>query len=346
MKLTAVSELRTGDRLGQPVYRTDGRLMLNIGTILTEPLIAGLQRVRVSHVYIDNMAAELLEHPEAEQHRSISSLERLRLEALDTVRNAFIEVSRTGDFHTKQISKLVDRLVYDLSTEDSSLLIQTKEQRDHAAYLYGHSVNVCMLAILTGRTLGYTQQHLRILGMAALLHDIGYVAPQTLNAKLDHPRVGFDMLRKHEELPLLTAHIVLQHHEQVNGAGFPLGVKGEEFRKSAQICAIANDFDHFVNEIGQNRLPHEGIEYVMSKVDSSYDFEIVSAFVKSVTPYPIGTVVRLSNGMVGKVTELHKGHPTRPVITTKEQGLKIDLLHFNTEFIEEVIVNEHSVIAV
>jgi hypothetical protein len=51
-------------------------------------------------------------------------------------------------------------------------------------------------------------------------------------------------------------------------------------------------------------------------------------------------MVRLSNGMVGTVVEMHKGHPSRPVILTKDHGLRIDLMHFTTEFIEEVILDQ------
>jgi len=180
---------------------------------------------------------------------------------------------------------------------------------------------------MTGMKMGYSDLQLKTLAIGALLHDIGRVSKHAVNPEYDHPRVGFDLMRRYPELSLLSAYVVLQHHEKVNGTGYPLGVQGEQFRQAAQIVAVANDYDHFVNEIGENRLPHEGIEYIMSKADTHYHISVVRAFVQSVTPYPVGTVV-----------EMHKGHPSRPVVQTHDHGLRIDLMHFPTEFIEEVIL--------
>jgi len=332
MILVSVSDLQEGDRLGQHVYKIDGRLVLSRGTVLTASLIQGLVRLRIEHVYIDNA------RPNEAVPEQAMGMAGLRAAAAEIIRSAFQEAAKSGSFRSRPIVRLADDLVRQFAQEEASL--QMKEMRTESAYLYAHSANVCTLALMTGRAMGLTEQHLRTLALGALLHDIGYVVKQSGDPALDHPRIGFDLLRKHSEVPLLSAHIVLQHHEQLNGAGFPMGVRGEEFRQSAQICAIANDFDHFVNEIGKNRLPHEGIEYVMSKVDSSYDIAVVRAFVQSVTPYPIGTVVKLSNGMVGTVIELHKGHPSRPVIVTKDHGLRFDLLQHHTDFIREVILDE------
>lgn len=332
MILVSVNDLQEGDRLGQHVYKIDGRLVLSRGTILTGSLIQGLNRMRIESVYIDNV------RPNEADTDQVMGMGGLRAVAVDILRSAFQEAANSGSFHSRPIVRLADDMVRQFNQEEVSL--QMKELRTDSSYLYGHSANVCTLALMTGKTMGLTEQHLRTLALGALLHDIGYVVKQAGDPAKEHPRIGFDLIRKHPEIPLLAAHIVLQHHEQLNGAGFPMGIRGEEFRISAQICAIANDFDHFVNEIGKNRLPHEGIEYVMSKVDSSYDISVVRAFVQSITPYPIGTIVRLSNGMVGTVTELHKGHPSRPVIVTKDHGLRFDLLQYHTDFIQEVILDE------
>jgi len=332
MLLVAVTDLQEGDRLGQHVYKFDGRLVLSRGTVLTASLIQGLMRQRVDNVYIDNV------RPNEAVSEQTMGMGSLRAAAIEIIRSAFQEAANSGSFKSRPVVRLADDMVRQMSHEEVAL--QMKELRADSSYLYAHSANVCTLSLMTGRAMGLTDQHLRTLAIGALLHDIGYVVKQSGDPALDHPRIGFDLLRKHSDIPLLSAHIVLQHHEQLNGAGFPMGIRGEDFRLSAQICAIANDFDHFVNEIGKNRLPHEGIEYVMSKVDSSYDIAVVRAFVKSVTPYPIGTVVKLSNGMVGTVIELHKGHPSRPVIATCDHGLRFDLLNYHTDFIQEVILDE------
>jgi len=331
-----VGDVRQGDRLSQNVYRADGRLVLAQGAILTPQLIEGLIRLRIEGVYIDNAHIG----GEAAADGILDEGVAIRQNALKVAAEVFADIAAKGDFHSRSVIRLTDDLVHQLN-KNEDVQIQMKEFRTNSSYLIAHSVNVCVLAVLTAKALGYSEQHLRTVAIGALLHDIGYAAGETEDPAHDHPRIGFDIIRKHPDIPLLSAHIVLQHHERLDGTGYPMAIGGEEFRQAAQICAIANDFDHFVNEIGQKRLPHEGIEYVMSKVDSCYDIAVVRAFVQSVTPYPVGTVVKLTNGIVGTVTELHKGYPSRPVIVTRDQGLRFDLMHFHTEFVEEVLVREH-----
>lgn len=331
MQLIPTIELQEGDRLGQNLYNADGRLILSRGSVLTRRMINGLIRMNVDSVFIDNRRPN-------EAGSDVINLETLRAAAFDTVKNVFAGVADANRLEPKPIMRLAGDIVQHMSAEECRL--QMKERRTEAAYLFAHSVNVCLLAVMAGKTLGYSEMQLRTLAIGALLHDIGRVSKQAANPDRDHPRIGFDLMRRYSELPLLAAHTVLQHHEQVSGGGFPMGVQGEQFRQAAQLTAIANDYDHFVNETGTNRLPHEGIEYVMSKVDTHYDIAVVRAFVQSVTPYPIGTVVRLSNGMVGTVVELHKGHPSRPVIMTNDHNLRVDLLEYKTDFIEEVILDQ------
>ena len=105
----------------------------------------------------------------------------------------------------------------------------------------------------------------------------------------------------------------------------------------AQIYAVANDFDHHVNEIAKNRLPHEGIEYIMSKVETTYDIHIVQAFMRNVVPYPVGTLVRLTNGVTGTVIEINKSNASRPVIRDLENDQTISLYDHQTLFIREVL---------
>jgi putative nucleotidyltransferase with HDIG domain len=331
MRWVPTSELEEGDRLGRPLYTTDGRLILSSGQVLTRRMISGLIRMNVEGAYIDNRRLnEVSTSP-------VNQLEVLRAAAFDAVRGFFNSVAESERLEPRPIMRLANDIVRHVLTEADGGF-QMKEHRTEAAYLYAHSVNVCLLAVMTGMKLGYSDLQLKTLAIGALLHDIGRVSRHAVNPEYDHPRVGFDLMRRYPELPLLSAHVVLQHHEKVNGTGYPLGVQGEQFRQAAQIVAVANDYDHFVNEIGENRLPHEGIEYIMSKVDTHYHISVVRAFVQSVTPYPVGTMVRLSNGMVGTVVEMHKGQPSRPVIQTHDHGLRIDLMHFPTEFIEEVIL--------
>jgi putative nucleotidyltransferase with HDIG domain len=258
------------------------------------------------------------------------------MKAISALNNAFEEITETKNFKSKPLIESNEEMVNHLITEQDPF-IQVKNIRTRAGYLLDHSINVAMLSILTAKAMDYSIEQLRVIGIGALLHDIGYAMPGLKDAYKEHPKAGFDMIRKHQEIPLKAAHLVLQHHERINGLGFPYGVKGKEIREMAQICAVANDFDHHVNEIGKSRLPHEGIEYIMSKVETTYDIHIVQAFMRNVVPYPIGTVVRMTNGGTGIVVEINKVNASRPVIRELDKDQTISLLDHHTLFIKEVL---------
>lgn len=123
----------------------------------------------------------------------------------------------------------------------------------------------------------------------------------------------------------------------INGHGFPYGRQGESVKEIAQICAIANDFDHFVNEIDHNRLPHEGMDYVMIKAGVAYDIHIVQAFMRAIVLYPIGTVVLLTNGITGIVIENNKAFESRPVVRGLNKDHEIALINYPTLFIKKIV---------
>ncbi|WP_198003929.1 HD-GYP domain-containing protein [Thermosinus carboxydivorans] len=130
----------------------------------------------------------------------------------------------------------------------------------YAGWVYSHSLNVALLAIMIGERLGLDRQAGQALGLGALLHDIGMVLvpPEVLNRPgrlraeewllvRQHPRVGCDMLRPLAmEDSVLT--IIAQHHERYDGSGYPAGIRGSEISLLAGIVAIADAFDAVTSE--------------------------------------------------------------------------------------------------
>ncbi|QJD81765.1 hypothetical protein [Cohnella herbarum] len=107
--------------------------------------------------------------------------------------------------------------------------------------------------------------------------------------------------------------------------------------ESSQICGLASDFDYFMNDPTTRRLPSEGIDFLMSKIDSSYSYTVVSAFMKAFQPYPLGTRVTLSGGLKGTVRAINEGNSCRPVIQLEDRDTRIDLMKHMAFQIEKVI---------
>jgi HD-GYP domain-containing protein (c-di-GMP phosphodiesterase class II) len=327
--MVSIDDLREGDRIGMNVYSSDGRLVLRKGMVVTGKLIEGFKRLQVEGVYIEDERFKNV-------HMADSFSVRFRMHAISLLNSAFEEVRENKQFNCKALLETNTEMVRHLSAEQSSLL-QINNIRIRAGYLLDHSINVAMLSVLTAKTLKYTVQQMQAIGIGAMLHDIGYAMPGLENPYMEHPKAGYDLLIMQQEIPAMSADLVLQHHEMVRGQGFPYNLKGHEIKEMAQICAIANDFDHYVNEIDHNRLPHEGMDYVMTKAGVSYDIHIVHAFMQAIVPYPIGTVVLLTNGIMGIVIESNKEYESRPVIRELNKDHEISLIDYPALFIKEVI---------
>ncbi|CAM4412466.1 HD-GYP domain-containing protein [Paenibacillus tarimensis] len=279
MMVVPVRKLREGDRLGAPVYFNDGRVLMPKGTVLNISLITVLGGLNVDTVLIDNMAAG-----QKQSAYPVQKAEELQRAAYETVLQVFRDVERSGSFQGGAVMGLATELAaFAIEAPVFPPVERLEGDGSKWSELAAHSAYVCMLAVATGRQLPYTGQHLKMLAIGSLLHDIGYITDKDrAQSRLEHPQKGYDMIRRLPDLPLLSAHIVLEHHEELSGKGFPRGLRGDQVRLSAQICGIANAFDRYRHG-EQLRSFNEGIEHLLSKIEISYDGAAVRAFIQAVS---------------------------------------------------------------
>jgi HD-GYP domain-containing protein (c-di-GMP phosphodiesterase class II) len=174
--------------------------------------------------------------------------------------------------------------------------------------------------------------------IGSLLHDVGHVIPYDDTLFLNHPIIGYDLLKKQRGIPDDALRIVLQHHEQIDGRGFPNGLSYFQLLEGSQICGLASDFDYFMNDPTMTRLPSEGIDMVMSKIDTSYSYTVVRAFMMAFQPYPVGTRVMMTGGLSGQVQSINKSNLCRPVVRLDNSDSLIDLMSHLTLIIEKAVL--------
>jgi hypothetical protein len=184
---------------------------------------------------------------------------------------------------------------------------------------FAHAVNVTLLALQVSRNLGYNEIMMRDVAVGCLLHDIGSVI---VKEPSEYPEIGFNLIRSIREFSLLSAHVIYQHKEKIDGTGYPRRLLGDTFHDYAQICGICNFYEELVTD--EEMAPHMAIERVMTLSDNTYRLEIVRAFVNAVPSYPPGTKIRMQDGqeaIVIKITE----HMQRPVIRYLSTGEELSL---------------------
>lgn len=317
-------QLKPGMKLAQPVYNADGVLLLAQGTELSNQEIERLLSYGVRWVYIEgyDTPGELIVDIISQQTRT---------DAIRTLKNLLFAAAKKelvpGTYH-EILDKVVEKILEELR-ESRDKCVKMLDIRTLDSYTYAHSVNVCLLSLLVGLAMNFTEEELKALGLAALLHDIGkMMVPKEIlekEAPLDeeereeveqHPYFGYRLVLEDPQMNPVIAEIIYQHHERYDGSGYPRGLKGKEILLPASIVGIADVYDALTSNrpFRQPFLPHEAVEYLYASGNRFFPMEVVKIFLRHVAVYPLGTVVRLSNGEKGVVTAINPDLPARPVV--------------------------------
>lgn len=310
--------------LARPIYDENARILLNIGTILTLSHITRLKK-RINFIYVKSAVTENIEIPLDD----ISY--ELRLKTTSSLANVFSSINTQNTKkeitsrvkNLKNLKDIYNEIISELHNSQNLLNLLSNLQINRDS-MFEHSLNTSLYSLSIGKAMGIKEQSLYILGLGALFHDIGKLQlPKEILTKNSyseeekhmlrlHTEFGFDMLRKESELHLLIAHCAYQHHENIDGSGYPRGLKGNEIHLFAKIVAVAEKFDYLIKQ--KALLPHESMEVLYGYCYSRYDLNVIEAFKKSVAIYPIGVTVTLSTGEKGVVIAYNEKTPQRPKV--------------------------------
>lgn len=210
---------------------------------------------------------------------------------------------------------------------DALLCMKTLQKAD--AYSFAHCVNVSTLAVVFGHYLGYNEENVRLLGLAGMLMDIGkqFVpagivnAPRRLNPDemvlmQKHSRLGYEALLKNKAIPESVRLAVLEHHERLDGSGYPDGKKGGEISEMGLILAILDVYDALSSNRPYRKAiaPTEAMTTVYGMCGTAFDTTFTKEFIKCIGVYPAGSFVRLSSGEFGVVCENDKRSLNKPCV--------------------------------
>jgi HD-GYP domain-containing protein (c-di-GMP phosphodiesterase class II) len=199
------------------------------------------------------------------------------------------------------------------------------------------AVNVCILAVKFGLELDYTKEELRQLSLAALLHDVGMTRlPDGLvekNGPLNpveraslgrHSEEGSQIIMGLGSEYSWLAEVIIQIHERVDGSGYPKALKGTEVHEYAQVVGLADVYESLVHHRPFRRRlsPLEALKEILSRERTAFPDRVLKALIQALSPYPVGSLVRLNTGEVGRVVAKDKDRPLRPVVEVLVRGGK------------------------
>jgi len=198
-------------------------------------------------------------------------------------------------------------------------------------YLSRHCLNVTKLAMVLARSLGLPREEVELVAVCALLHDVGMMKVKeevfTKHAALDqeewdqvkgHPVEGALLLTKEVMLRDVVARVALEHHERPDGTGYPAGKKAGETHLYARLINVVDTYGAMVSPRAHRLplLPYQAMRIVMdSGARGMLDWEIVQAFVRALSIYPVGSWVRMEGGEIARVVRASPEIPEKPVIS-------------------------------
>jgi len=319
MRRLAVENAQIGMILSRAVYDGSGNLILDTGTVLDAIHLPVLPRLEVKDIIVqDDRVDDVIIVPLISEETEAHAI-RLLHSLMDTNRGKLAEYIKLDIPSVDRIAKEIIQDFYSIFMGE----INVEGCSSHGNYHYIHPVKVAGLSILLGKKAGFSRSDLNLLGMAALLQNIGYIGvPQGILSNLDpvaqaaspefikHVETGVQILKRQKDLDPRIIEAVQQHHENWDGSGYPGKIKGEKIGKFARIISIASHYHSLVSSHRNQKAypPPEAAEYISAYSGELFDPEFVNLFLRNVPFYPKGVSVRLSSGEIGIVTDSNIGY--------------------------------------
>jgi len=384
MRLCPVKDLEQGMILGKSLYQGSNQLILGAGFRITTYVIQKLHEKGYSHVYIMEEGTE-----DVIPEDLITS--EVRLQATSSVADASDKIEKSFQFRDMSRSKIIDSLergnlkdlniaynirkvIEDIISEISQVgarFLNTMMLKSTDSYFVDHSLNTAVLAIIIGKQYKFNATELKTLATGCFLHDIGKMILEKMPGGEDesnpaglyreHPTFGYLILKNDSYVSPMETQIVNQHHENQDGSGFPICLRGRNLPpvrsnsqetkgfifRLAEICTVANAYDKLVLNPngGEKQQPQDVLKTMMEGAGTIYNKDIVQTLSQIVAVYPVGSYVKIISivdpsliGSFGVVAKVNKENLSKPIIiiTTNKYKKKIKPIMLDTSKLKQV----------
>lgn len=278
------------------------------------------------------------------RHQDAARIEKAFLDTAHTIRDIEKCLYNKPAEAVRQATQLIAQMA-DAIFIAPELVIHVMGEEAGGEELYFHSLNVTMLSMIVARDLKLPVEVTSVLGIGALLHDIGRKeVPDKILRKTEpltkaernfyemHCQFGVDMGQR-LQLPAGALAIIRSHHEFSDGTGYPAKLKGDAINLLARIVVIANHYDELCNPllIADALTPHEALSLMFTKLRDKFDPKLLQIFIRCLGVYPPGTLVQLSNSAIGMVATVNTAQPLKPTVVVfdatipKDEAILLDM---------------------
>lgn len=250
-------------------------------------------------------------------------------ESRKVVSRIFLESRLGKSVRVAQVTPVIEDIFASVQRNPHAFNGLMRCKRDNE-YLYRHALAVSALMVSLARQMKLSPPEIREAGMAGLLHDVGtgHLSFDLSSVGGDFRKVPHAIMQQHVVLghnfleasggiPPGVLAVCLNHHEALDGSGYPRGLVGEEIDLLSRMAAICDTYDVLVGDSaeGDGMNPSKAIDYLVER-PSQFDPSIVRTFKEAMGVFPIGSVVRLRSDRLAMVVDQNPSDLARPVVRT------------------------------
>lgn len=260
-------------------------------------------------------------------NQELDKATKLHTEALGLVNNA-MELAKAGQqVDIAPFEEMADHFM-DSVVRNQNALACLSRIREKDNYLMEHSVNVAVLMSILGKHLQLEREYLHQCVTGALLHDIGKIlvpdevlhkpgklTDEEFNIMKQHAEFSENILKQNDKFAQVSINVAGQHHERLDGQGYPKGLAGDEISQEARMASVVDIYD----AITADRVYHKGmtpsnaLKRMLDWCGHHLDTQYVHSFIKAIGVYPVGSFVKLSHHLAGVVIE-ENNDSLKPVV--------------------------------
>ena len=262
------------------------------------------------------------------QEAELTEAKGIHLRSREMIRDVVEDLRREHHIDLDKVNEVVDAMVDSVGNNPDALLWLTKlKSRD--SYTYDHGIDVAIYLLAFGRHLGYPKDKLRILGIAGLMQDIGKLrireeilarsgkltADEYEEVKI-HVNHSIDILKETSDIPNEVLMVVSQHHERLDGSGYPQRLKGDQIYPIASMSGIVDTFEALVSHrpYAEAISTHQALQQLNRWKGTSFHEALTEQFIQCIGIFPVGSLVELNTGDVAVVIGQNKVRRLKPKV--------------------------------
>ena len=275
-------------------------------------------------------------HPLAAQRQALQQCERQYQEAGQAWHEAQRQLPR-DPAAARVITEGLTRALLDKMMVEREMCVRVLSGVAGDA-VAGHAMNVAVISLLMARVFGFIEGELLDIGIGALLHDVGKADLPERARHFDSRLAAADhgLYRSHVALGVAQGQrmglsagaltVLAQHHEMVDGSGFPGGLNVDRMSTAARVVSLVNRYDNLCNpaQSAQALTPHEALSVIFAQSRTRFDATMLNAFIRMMGVYPPGSLVQLTDERYATVVSCNSSRPLKPRVLVADPQVPID----------------------